>query len=213
VVPIDPAQIVRGQYRGYRHEPGVAPDSPVETFAAVRLFIDSWRWAGVPFYLRAGKALATTATELWVTMRDPPREAFDEPVASPCNYLRFRFGPDVVSAIGLRRKAAGDGMVGEPVELMPTTLTGVRMSPYERLLNDALNGDPMLFASWRAVEAQWRIVEPILGEATPLYQYEPGSWGPPEVDRLVVPPIGWRNPAPSPTAARWWLPEVPTAHP
>jgi glucose-6-phosphate 1-dehydrogenase len=210
VVPIDRAHVVRGQYRGYRREPGVAPDSRVETFAAVRFFIDSWRWAGVPFYLRAGKGLATTATELWVAMRDPPRTVFHEAVTEPCNYVRFRLGPDVVTAIGVRRKAAGEGMTGEPVELVPTTRLGTRMSPYERLLNDAIKGDPMLFASWQAVEAQWRIVEPILGDVTPLYEYEPGAWGPPEVERFIVPPIGWRNPQPSRAPAPSWLALMPT---
>jgi glucose-6-phosphate 1-dehydrogenase len=196
VAPIDRTQVVRGQYRGYRREPGVAPESRVETFAAVRFFIDSWRWAGVPFYVRAGKMLATTATELWVAMRDPPRAVFHESVGEPRNYVRFRLGPDVTTALGMRRKAAGDAMAGEPVELVPTTPLKARSLPYERLLNDAMSGDAMLFSSWQAVEAQWRIVEPILGDVTPLYEYEPGSWGPPELERFVVPPIGWRNPQP-----------------
>jgi len=199
VVPLQRDNVVRGQYRGYRDEPGVASSSGVETFAAVRFFIDSWRWAGVPFYLRAGKALATTATEVWVAMRCPPRSPFHERVAEPCNYVRFRLGPDVTTAIGVRSKALGERMVGEPIELVPTSRRGTRTRPYARLLADALDGDPMLFATWEGIEAQWQIVDPILGDVTPLYQYDPGTWGPPEIDRFLVPPIGWRNPqAPPP---------------
>jgi glucose-6-phosphate 1-dehydrogenase len=194
IIPIDRHSVVRGQYRGYRREPGVAPSSSVETFAAVRFYIDSWRWAGVPFYLRAGKALATTATEVWVAMRCPPRSTFHEPTIEPCNYVRFRLGPDVTTAIGMRSKLLGEQMVGEPIELLPTMRSGRRVRPYERLLDDALRGDATLFATAEAVEAEWQIVEPILGEVTPLYEYDPGTWGPREVERLLAPPIGWRNP-------------------
>ncbi len=197
VVPIDPSQVVRGQYLGYRYEPGVDPESRVETFAAVRLFIDSWRWAGVPFYLRAGKALANTATEVWVAMRCPPRAEFDEPVREPCNYVRFRLGPDVATAVGVRSKLPGDRMAGEALELLPTRRRGTRHWPYARLLADALRGDHLLFATEAAVEAEWRIVEPVLGDVTPLYEYDPGTWGPREVERRIVPPIGWRNPLPA----------------
>jgi glucose-6-phosphate 1-dehydrogenase len=199
VVPLGRASVVRGQYRGYRREPGVSPSSRVETFAAVRLFIDSWRWAGVPFYLRAGKALPTTATEVWVAMRCPPRSVFGERVPEPCNYVRFRLGPDVTSAIGVRSKAPGEQMVGDLMELTPTVRRAPRMGPYERLLSDAMRGDPMLFATEEAVEAAWRIVDPILGDVTPLYEYDPVTWGPPEVDQLLAPPIGWRNPQPAST--------------
>jgi glucose-6-phosphate 1-dehydrogenase len=209
VVPIDRGSVVRGQYRGYREEPGVAPGSRVETFAAVRLFVDSWRWAGVPFYLRAGKALATTATEVWVAMRCPPRTPFGERTATPCNYVRFRLGPDVTTAIGVRSKVLGERMVGEPIELVPTRRRGTGTRPYARLLDDAMNGDPMLFATWEAIEAQWQIVEPILGDVTPLYEYDRGTWGPPELERALVPPIGWRNPqAPPPSP-----PEEPASAP
>ncbi|MDB4967780.1 MAG: Glucose-6-phosphate 1-dehydrogenase [Myxococcales bacterium] len=197
VIPLSRDSVVRGQYRGYRREPGVAPDSRTETFAAVRLFIDSWRWAGVPFYLRAGKALAATATEVWVAMRCPPRTVFDEPTAEPCNYVRFRLGPDVTTAIGVRSKSPGERMAGEPLELVPTSRREARLPPYARLLADALRGDPMLFATAAAVEAEWRIVDGVLGDVTPLYEYDPRTWGPPEVERLIVPPIGWRNPRPS----------------
>jgi glucose-6-phosphate 1-dehydrogenase len=213
VVPIDPANVVRGQYRGYREEPHVSRDSRVETFAAVCFYIDSWRWAGVPFYLRAGKALAATATEVWVAMRCPPRAELGEPVAPPCNYVRFRLGPDVATAIGLRSKLPGESMAGEPVELMATSLPGRRARPYERLLNDALSGDAALFATQEAVEAEWAIVEPILGDTTPLYEYERGSWGPPELDRLLVPPIGWRNPVPVAEPPRAPTPPRPAPSP
>jgi glucose-6-phosphate 1-dehydrogenase len=197
VVPLGRGSVVRGQYRGYRREPGVAPDSRVETFAVVRFFIDSWRWAGVPFYLRAGKVLPTTATEVWVAMKCPPRSVFSEAVPQPCNYVRFRLGPDVTSAIGVRSKAPGEQMVGDLIELTPTIRRGPRMGPYERLLSDAMRGDSMLFATKEAVEAAWLIVDPILSDVTPLYEYDPGTWGPPEVDQLIVPPIGWRNPQPA----------------
>jgi glucose-6-phosphate 1-dehydrogenase len=200
VIPLDRDSIVRGQYRGYRSEPGVSPHSRVETFAAARLFIDNWRWAGVPFYVRAGKALATTATEVWVAMHCPPRSVFGEQLVEPCNYVRFRLGPDVATAIGVRSKAFGDHMIGEPIELVPTDRRGTRTRPYARLLEDALNGDQMLFATEEAIEAQWQIVEPVLGDVTPLYEYDPGSWGPREVERFIVPPIGWRNP-PAPVTA------------
>ncbi|MCU1280844.1 MAG: Glucose-6-phosphate 1-dehydrogenase [bacterium] len=201
IIPLDRHNIVRGQYRGYRREAGVASDSRTETFAAARLFIDSWRWAGVPFYLRAGKALAATATEVWVAMICAPRSVFGERVAEPCNYVRFRLGPDVTTAIGVRSKAPGERLVGEPLELVPTSRRELRLPPYVRLLGDALRGDPTLFATQEAVEAQWRVVDGVLGDVTPLYEYDPGSWGPPEVERLIVPPIGWRNPQPSPAAA------------
>jgi glucose-6-phosphate 1-dehydrogenase len=205
--PIDRDSVVRGQYRGYRDEAGVSPGSRVETFAAVRFFIDSWRWAGVPFYLRAGKALATTATEVWVAFTCAPRSVFGEPSREPCNYVRFRLSPDVTTAVGVRSKVPGGRMTGEPLELLPTALRRGRGSPYVRLLNDAMRGDPLLFATEEAVEEEWRIVEPILGDVTPVYEYEPGSWGPAEVERHIVPPIGWRNPQPG--AA----PAAPPAHP
>jgi glucose-6-phosphate 1-dehydrogenase len=194
MTPIDRGSIVRGQYRGYRREPGVSPHSEVETFAAVRLFVDSWRWAGVPFYIRAGKMLATTATEVWVALQCPPKMIFDEAVPNPCNYVRFRLGPDVTIALGVRSKAPGERMVGQDIELLPTHEVRGRLLPYERLLGDALRGDLALFATAEAVDAEWAVVEPILGNVTPLHEYEPGSWGPSDVDRLLEPAIGWRNP-------------------
>src|SRR5262249_9453560 len=140
ILPIERADIVRGQYRGYRSEPGVAPNSIMETFAAAKISIDSWRWAGVPFYLRAGKRLATTATEVWVALHCPPRSIFNEALPDPCNYVRFRLGPDVTIALGVRSKAPGERMIGEHMELVPTRSSGLRMLPYERLLGDAMMG-------------------------------------------------------------------------
>jgi glucose-6-phosphate 1-dehydrogenase len=197
IEPLEPRHVVRGQYRGYRSEPGVSPTSTVETFAAAKLFIDSWRWAGVPFYLRAGKRLATTATEVWVALQCPPTLIFDELVPDPCNYVRFRLGPNVTIALGVRSKGAGERMQGEHHELISTHHVGGRMLAYERLLGDALRGDLMLFATAEAVEAEWRVVDPVLGDVTPLFEYEPGTWGPREADELLAPTIGWRNPKPA----------------
>jgi glucose-6-phosphate 1-dehydrogenase len=194
IEPLSPADVVRGQYRGYRSEPGVNPRSSVETFAAVRLHIDSWRWASVPIYLRAGKRLAARVTEVWVALRCPPQTVFQEVFASPCNYVRFRLGPDVIIAVGIRSKAPGEGIVGEPVELVPMSRTGGRMLPYERLLGDAMRGDRALFATAETVEAEWQVVEPILGNVTSLHEYEPGTWGPQEAERSLAPAVGWHNP-------------------
>jgi glucose-6-phosphate 1-dehydrogenase len=193
VRPLDPASVVRGQFRGYRDEDGVAPDSTVETYVAVRLEIDTWRWTGVPFYIRAGKRLPRTATEVVVEFRRPPLELFGELVASRSNHLRLRLGPDMRIALGLRVKVAGEQMIGEDVELVATDQPGEDRPPYERLLGDALEGDDQLFAREDAVEAEWQVVEPILGDPTPLYEYEPGGWGPEEADQLIG-DGGWSNP-------------------
>jgi glucose-6-phosphate 1-dehydrogenase len=194
VRPLDPVSVVRGQFRGYRDEDGVAPDSDVETYVAVKLEIDTWRWAGVPFYIRAGKRLPLTATEVVVQFRRPPLEIFGELVGSSSNHLRLRLSPDVRIALGLRVKVAGEQMIGEDVELIATDRQGEDRPAYERLLGDALQGDGALFSREDTVEAEWQVVEPILGDATPLYQYEPGSWGPEEADQLVA-DGGWSNPA------------------
>ncbi|GFO54990.1 glucose-6-phosphate 1-dehydrogenase [Geomonas sp. Red276] len=195
VKPLDPAHVVRGQFRGYRSEPGVAPDSPVETFVAVRLFIDSWRWAGVPFYIRAGKCLPVTSTTVTVSFKRPPRETFGEIVPAFSNHLRFRLSPDVLIGLGIRVKVPGERRVGEDVELVAAQSEGDAMPPYERLLGDAMRGDPSLFASEGAVEAQWRIVDPILGNVTPLYFYDQGSWGPAEADQVIAQDGSWYNPS------------------
>jgi glucose-6-phosphate 1-dehydrogenase len=178
--------LVRGQYRGYRSEPDVAPDSSVETFAAMRLHIDSWRWSGVPFCLRAGKRMPLARTEVMVWFKPPPYSVFGEDLCAGerTNYMRFRLGPDVAIAQGVRSKVPGEGMIGREVELLASKIAGDEQDPYERLLGDAMHGDATLFARQDAIEEQWRIVQPIVGNATPLQAYEPGNWGPTEAARL-----------------------------
>lgn len=194
--PLAPKDVVRGQFHGYRHETGVAPDSQVETFAAMRLHIDSWRWAGVPFYIRAGKCLPVTATEVLVTLKPPPQRVFDAIEPDQINYLRLRLSPQVFIALGARAKVPGEEMVGEPVALVARHQAGEEMGPYERLLGDALRGDATLFARQDGVEAAWRVVDPILGNVTPVHVYEPGTWGPPEADGIAADVGGWHNPLP-----------------
>jgi glucose-6-phosphate 1-dehydrogenase len=190
--PLDPAAVVRGQFRGYRDEPGVATGSTVETFAALKLEVNSWRWKGVPFYVRAGKCLPVTATEVVVALKSPP--ALTDRV-HPQNYVRFLFNPDVVIAVGTQVKEPGEVMRGHQVELLAGSEAGKgMMDAYERLLGDSMRGDSTLFARADEVEAAWRVVDPVLGAATPVYEYAPGTWGPPEVDRHLVPPGGWKNP-------------------
>ncbi len=193
IAPLDPETVVRGQFRGYRDEPGVAADSRVETFAAVRLEIDNWRWAGVPFFIRAGKRLPVNCTEVLVEFKAPPTSAFGEKMERP-NYVRFRLGPDVAIALGVRSKAPGEAMVGQEVELLATRGTGDEMVAYERLLGDAMKGDPTLFAREDAIEAEWRIVAPILASSSPPHEYGVGTWGPVEADRLMGRSGGWAKP-------------------
>ncbi len=192
--PLAPEQLVRGQFKGYRDEEGVARDSSVETFAAMRLHVDSWRWAGVPFYVRAGKNLPTTATEVLVDLARPPHMVFPEPAPSLTNYFRFRLGPEVAIAIGARAKRAGDVMAGEGVELMVRNQRPDEMSAYERLIGDAMRGDANLFARADGVESAWRIVQPILGDVTPSYEYEPGTWGPQEANDVLEGKARWYDP-------------------
>ena len=194
MLPLEPSDVVRGQFRGYRNEEGVAPDSNVETFAAVRLRIDSWRWAGVPFYIRAGKCLPVTATEVLVELKRPPVALFPDCAAAPPNRFRFRLSPHVVLSLGARAKLPGERLQGEDVELIACHDQKDEMGPYERLLGDAMRGDQMLFARQDSVEEAWRVVEPVLGNATPLYQYDSGTWGPAQADRLIS-DGGWFNPA------------------
>lgn len=196
MLPLDPSDVVRGQFRGYRQEDGVALDSQVETFAAMRLHFNSRRWDGVPFYIRAGKCLPVTATEVLVDLKRPPQAVFGGVELSQANYLRFRLSPEVVIALGALVKAPGEAMVGENVELIARHHPGDEMTPYERLLGDALRGDAALFAREDAVEAAWRVVDPILGEATPVHEYEPHGWGPREADRLIARDGGWHTPTP-----------------
>jgi len=193
IPPIAENDLLRGQFRGYRQEPGVAPDSRVETFAALRLEIDSWRWQGVPFYIRAGKSLPVTCTEVIVSLREAPR-IFPHCEAVP-NHLRFRISPEMTIALGTTVMDQDDREVGEQVELLASRRPGANeMDAYERVLGDALNGDRTLFARQDYVEEAWRIVDPVLKKTTPVYEYEPGSWGPSEVDGNVAPPGGWENP-------------------
>jgi glucose-6-phosphate 1-dehydrogenase len=194
--PLDPAEVVRGQFRGYRDEKGVAADSQVETSVALRLHIDTWRWAGVPFYIRAGKRLPITATEVMVNLKCPPLAVFDDISPGTSNNFRIRLGPEVVIAIGTRVKQAGEQMRGEPVELIARHEPRSEELPYERLLGDAIRGDPALFASDEAIEAAWAVVEPVLGSREPVHLYEPGTWGPDEARRLVSGETGWHDPKP-----------------
>jgi len=192
--PLSAGDLVRGQYAGYRSEAGVAPDSQVETFAALRLHLDSWRWAGVPIFIRAGKRLAAAATEVMVRLKGPPQQVFGEVPAA--NHLRFRLGPDHVAiAIGANTKRAGAAMSGEPVELVVCNRRGPGMGAYERLIGDALRGDPALFAREDGVEAAWRIVDPVLHRALPVHVYDPGSWGPRQADAMTATHGGWHTPA------------------
>ena len=193
IPPLRPEDLVRGQFSGYRKEAGVAPNSQVETFVALRLDVNSWRWQGVPFYIRAGKCLPVTCTEIVVRLRRPPTVF---PTCSPArNYFRFRISPEVMGAIGLTTMDPEEKMIGKSVELLATHHPGAgEMDAYERVLGDAMAGDATLFAREDYVEEAWRIVEPVLGTATPVYEYEPGTWGPAEADRLA-PTNGWRAPA------------------
>ena len=192
--PLSPADVVRGQFRGYRNEKGVASDSQVETFAAVKLHIDTWRWAGVPFYIRAGKQMPVSVTEVFVELKRPPQAVFDAVMQGQADYFRFRLGPDVSISLGARAKLPGEAMVGERVELVVRQTQAEERKPYERLLGDALRGDPMLFVGEDGVEAAWRVVDPILGNATPAHEYEPNSWGPTEADHIIAGEGGWHNP-------------------
>ena len=193
--PLTGADLVRGQYAGYRDEPGVTQDSAVETYAALRLHVDSWRWAGVPIFVRAGKRLAVTAMEVLVRLLPPPQHIFAESLPAETNYFRFRLGPDRVAiAVGARTKRAGLAMAGEPVELHVCSDAGVTMDAYERLIGDAMKGDPTLFARADGVEAAWRVVDPILHVRTPLHEYAPGGWGPPAADALLDAHGGWQRP-------------------
>jgi len=185
--------LVRGQYRGYRQEAGVAADSQVETYAALRLEIASWRWAGVPWFIRTGKHLAVTATEVMVKLRQPPQQVFDEGLNA--NHVRFRLGPDRISiALGARAKRAGEEMVGRPVELMVCNADRNALMDYERLIGDAMRGDTSLFARQDSVEAAWRVIDEVLRQPSELQIYEPGSWGPSAAQALTQEFGGWYDP-------------------
>jgi len=198
--PLDPHQVVRGQFLGYREEPGVARDSQVETFAALCLHIDTWRWAGVPFYIRTGKCLPITATEVVVDLKTPPVAIFDPVDAAQSNYFRFRLSPEVVICAGARVKRVGEEMVGEAVELVARHSLAHERSAYERLLRDAIRGDATLFTRDDVVEAAWRVIDPILKTPTPVEPYEPGSWGPANARAVVTGDEGWHDPKPEATS-------------
>ena len=199
--PLDVSNLVRGQFRGYQAEKGVAPGSKVETFAALRLAINSWRWQGVPFYIRAGKRLPLTCTEVLVRLRPAPTTSPSDNLKT--NHLRLRISPDVTIAIGMMILAPEQEMVGQAVEMLVSHYPQAgEMDAYERLLGDAMEGDTTLFAREDYVEEAWRIVDPALKANTPVYVYEPGSWGPAEVDRQVSPAGGWHNPSPDGAGSR-----------
>ena len=192
IATLEPGDLVRGQFRGYRKEPGVAPDSTKETFAALRLTLNSWRWQGVPFYIRAGKCLPVTCTEVLARLRRPP--TMFPTCTAPANHLRFRVSPSVTLALGATVMDEAERNIGQQVELLVSHHPGVdEPDAYERVLGDAMEGDPTLFAREDYVEEAWRIVDPVLAAATPVCEYDAGTWGPAEAQRLE-PPGGWDNP-------------------
>jgi glucose-6-phosphate 1-dehydrogenase len=194
IPPVEANKLVRGQFKGYQQEKGVAPDSKTETFAALQLEVDSWRWKGVPFYFRAGKNLPVTCTEVLARFRNPP-SAMTDGNTSP-NHLRFRISPEMTIALGATVMGPDDQMAGEAVEIIASRHPGPQeMDAYERVLGDAMAGDPTLFAREDYVEEAWRIVDPILKAGTPIYTYDKGQWGPGEVEQRASPPGGWHNPA------------------
>jgi glucose-6-phosphate 1-dehydrogenase len=193
IPPLQVNNLIRGQFRGYRREKGVAPDSKVETFAALRLEVDSWRWKGVPFYIRAGKNLPVTCTEVLGRFRKPPTVIRESDLSQ--NHLRFRISPEMTIAVGTTVMAPGEVMKGETVEMAASRHPRPdEMDAYERVLGDAMVGDATLFAREDYVEEAWRIVDPALKASTPIYEYEKGTWGPSEVDQRVSPAGGWHNP-------------------
>ncbi|WP_447600784.1 glucose-6-phosphate dehydrogenase [Nitrospira sp. Nam80] len=190
---LDEGSLIRGQFRGYRIEQGVAPDSQVETFAALRLHINSWRWHGVPFFIRAGKCLPVTCTEILARLHRPPTTSLSTNVAP--NHLRFRVNPDTTFALGMTVPKIGDESVGQVIEaLVSRNAQPDEVGAYERVLTDAMAGEATLFARQDYVEEAWRIIDPVLKQRTPVYEYEPQTWGPPDVDERVAPAGGWHDP-------------------
>ena len=195
VRPMDPGDLVLGQFRGYRDEKGVHAGSKVPTYAALRLYLDSWRWSGVPFFVRAGKKLETTCTEVLVELRHAPAVVFKESPPARGNYVRFRLGPDVAIAVGARIKKPGEHLVGHDAELLAVRQDAAAdADPYDRLLSDAMQGDASLFAREDVVEAAWSIVDRLLRDSPQPIEYEQGSWGPKEADALVASIGGWNTP-------------------
>ena len=198
IAPIDEKRIVRGQFRGYQNEGGVASGSKTETFAALKLEVNSWRWQGVPFYIRAGKQMPVTCTEILVRLRRPPDVHHSQPPLQQ-NHIRLRISPDVVIALGMMILTPGKEMVGEPVEMVANHHPEANeMDAYERVLGEAIAGDTTLFAREDYVEEAWRIVDPVLRADTPVYEYQPGEWGPAEANQSIVPPGGWHAPVLAP---------------
>ena len=194
--PLAAEDVVRGQFVGYLDEPDVAKDSDVETFCALRVFIDSWRWAGVPWYLRSGKCLPETVTEILVELKRPPQQLFADswPATGPSNYLRFRLAPDSAIALAARVKRAGEEFVGDQRELLLLDTQRDQEAPYERLLEDAMAGDGALFTREDSVEAAWAVVDPVLVSHHRALPYQPGTWGPSQADALIAPYGRWNNP-------------------
>jgi glucose-6-phosphate 1-dehydrogenase len=194
ILPLEAGHLVRGQFRGYRDEKGVAADSQVETFAALRLQVDTWRWAGVPFYIRAGKCMPVTSTEVMVTLKRPPLAIFTESAPAFPNYFRFRLSPEVVISAGTMVKHPGEEMRGDPTELIARCLLEKETPPYARLLSDAIRGDTSLFASKDSIEAAWRVIDPVLHSPMPVVEYEKGTWGPAAATRIIADDQGWHDP-------------------
>ena len=198
--PLKPEDVVRGQYAGYRQVVGVTTDSTTETYVALRLFVDTWRWGGVPFFIRAGKCLPVTATEVLVELKRPPFDPFAEREHAGANYLRFRLTPDMSISLGARAKKPGEQMAGEEVELLATHQSGIELPPYERLIGDAAMGDQLLFAREDTVEAAWRIVDPVLDLSASPLPYRRGTWGP-RAAQEIIRPGRWHPPAPAPAGS------------
>ena len=198
--PLTPKDVIRGQYGGYHDVVGVAPGSTVETYAALRLHVDTWRWGAVPFYLRAGKCLPVTATEVLVELKRPPHSVFGESEPPHADYFRFRLAPDMSISLGARAKVPGEALIGEAVELYACHQSGTERPPYQRLIGDATRGDQTLFAREDSVEAAWRVVDGILDDRTPLHEYEPGTWGPDDAAGILVRGDHWHDPVVAPAA-------------
>ena len=193
IPPLEPKNVIRGQFSGYKKEKGVAPDSRVETFAALQLEIDSWRWRGIPFFIRAGKCLPVTCAEIVVKFRQPP--TMYEGYNLAANHFRFRISPEITSAFSMNIIAPEENTISQPTEMIVSRQPSAdEIDAYERVLGDAMVGDATLFAREDYVEEAWRIVDPVLKAGTPIYGYEPDTWGPSEVDQKVSPAGGWNNP-------------------
>jgi glucose-6-phosphate 1-dehydrogenase len=195
IPPLRRSDVIRGQFSGYADEPGVAKDSAAETFVALRAHIDTWRWAGVPFFIRAGKRLPATTTEVLARLRRPPEAIAGGGHAGETNYLRFRLSPDIAISLGASVKAAGEAMTGTGIELtFHEQPRPAGLAPYDRLLGDAMDGDASLFAREDTLEAAWAVVDKALGDTTPPHRYQPGTWGPEQAANLAARHGGWHDP-------------------